>query len=85
MHQALLLDASVVAVKAREDREDRGRVERLGVGRVAIREGDARDPAQEIVCLRGQRAHGGKNKRDKAPILLGAHGAILARLGVRGF
>ena len=73
MHQALLLDASVVAVEAREDREDRRSVERLAIGRVAIREGGASDRAQEIVCLRGQRAHGGKNKRKETPILLGAH------------
>ena len=48
MHQALLLDASVVAVEAREDREDRRCVERLAIGRVAIREGGACDRAQEI-------------------------------------
>ena len=72
-----------MAVKARQNREDRSDVERVAVGGVAIREGRASDRFQEIICLRGQGAHGGKNKRDEAPALHGTHGAVLVRLVVR--
>ena len=44
-----------------------------------LREGRSRDCTQELVCLRGQGAHGGKDKRSKSPTLLVAHCAILAR------
>ncbi len=71
-----------MAVKARQNRENRGDVKRVAVGGVAVREGRASDRFQEVVCLRGLVAHGGKNKRDKTPVLLGNHGTVLARLGV---